>query len=315
MQTKFILALGAGLAMCATGAIAKKKGTDDGVDNERGSTKNVELPMCEKAIGTAAIVDGEGQGWTQYELGAPSALIKVFVQRSGCFKLVDRGAGMDALKREQELAGEGNLQRGSNVGAGQVKAADYVIVADIANADENASGSAAGAAAGAVIGGRLGGALGGVRTKRVEAQTVLTVMDVRTSEIAAVAEGSASKKDISFLAGAGYGFGGAVGGGYNDTEVGKVVTYAFLDAYRQIVTQLGGLPDNAAAAAPKEAFEVRNDGTKMYRSPSTSSSAVRTFDEGDMVYPTGQKEDMWWEVEDENGNIGWIQNDKLQPVR
>ncbi len=315
MQFKLVLALGAAFALCATGAMADKKGTDKGVDNTRGSTKNVEIPKCTKAIGTAALVDGEGQGWTQYELGAPSSLIKVFVAKSGCFKLVDRGAGMDALKREQELAAGGDLQRGSNVGAGQVKAADYVIIADIANADENAGGSAAGAAAGAVIGGRLGGALGGVRTKRVEAQTVLTVMNVRTSEIDAVAEGSASKKDISFLAGAGYGFGGAVGGGYEDTEIGKVVTYAFLDAYRQIVTQLGGMPDNAAAAAPKEAFEVRHDGTEMYRSPSKSSSVVRTLEEGDMVYPTGQKEDMWWEVEDENGNVGWIPNDQLQPVR
>jgi uncharacterized protein YgiM (DUF1202 family) len=34
-----------------------------------------------------------------------------------------------------------------------------------------------------------------------------------------------------------------------------------------------------------------------------------------MVYPTGGKEDMWWEVEDENGNTGWIQNDSLEPKK
>ncbi len=314
MRLTLLLAASAALALGASGALAKK-GTDKGVDYERGSTKNVEIPKCTKSIGTAAITDGEGQGWTYYKLGKPSSLIKVFVARSGCFKLVDRGAGLSALQQEQDLAAQGNLQKGSNVGAGQVKAADYVIVADIANADENAGGSGAAGAVGGVIGGRVGGALGGVKSKRVEAQTVLTVMNVRTSEIDAVAEGSASKKDISFLAGAGYGFGGAVGGGYEDTEVGKVVTYAFLDAYRQIVTQLGGLPADAAAAAPKEAFEVRKDGTKLYRSPSSSASVVRTLDEGDMVYPSGAKEGMWWEVEDENGNVGWIENDKLQPVR
>lgn len=50
------------------------------VDNERGSTKNVELPKCEKSLGSVALVDGEGQGWSYYNLGAPSVLLMAFVQ-------------------------------------------------------------------------------------------------------------------------------------------------------------------------------------------------------------------------------------------
>lgn len=285
------------------------------VDNQRGSTKNLEIPRCANSIGTVALTDGDGHGWTAYNLGAPSTLLKSFVSRSGCFKLVDRGAGLAALQSEQALAAGGDLQRGSNVGAGQVKAADYVIVADIANTDANTSGGGVGGAVAGSVGGRFGALLGGIKTQHVQAQTVLTVMNVRTSEIEATAEGSADKKDISFLGGGGWGFGGAVGGGYEDTEVGKVVTYAFLDAYRQIVTQLGGLSDNAVADAPKEAFRVSVSSVKMHRSPSSSSSTVRSLQMDDMVYPTGAKEDMWWEVEDENGNAGWIENDKLKPVR
>lgn len=305
------------MACAATAAYATGAAADEPkrVDYERGSTKNVEIPQCAKSLGSVALTDGEGQGWTRYNLGAPSVLLKAFIAKSHCFTLVDRGAGMSALQREQALAAGGSLQRGSNVGAGQVKAADYVLVADIGNTDSNAGGSAVGGVAGAVIGGRVGGLLGGIKTKRVEAQTVLTLMNTRTSEIQATAEGSASKKDIGFAAGAGYGFGGAVGGGYEDTEVGKVVTYAFLDAYRQIVGQLGGLPDNAAAAAPKEAFKVNVAKVTMRRSPSSSSSAVRDLEKGDMVYPVGGKEGMWWEIEDENGNAGWVENDKLKPVQ
>jgi curli biogenesis system outer membrane secretion channel CsgG len=314
MTTKFLLAAGAATVALSGSAFADKKGTDKDIDNTRGSTKNAELPICEASLGSVAIVDGDGQGWTYYNLGAPSALLKAFVSKSRCFKLVDRGAGLSALERERALAAGGELQKGSNMGAGQVKAADYVLVADIANTDSNAGGSAVGGVAGAVVGGRLGGVLGGIRTKRVEAQTVLTLMNVRTSEIEATAEGSASKKDIGFVAGGGYGFGGAVGGGYEDTEVGKVVTYAFLDAYRQVVGQLGGLPDSAAAAAPKEAFKVAADDIELKRSPSASSSALRTLDKGDTVYPTGAKEDLWWEVEDENGNVGWVKNPDLKPV-
>ncbi len=285
------------------------------VDNERGSTKNAEIPKCEKSLGSVSIVDGEGQGWNRYQLGAPSVLLKAFVSKSGCFKLVDRGAGLSALQKELDLANGGNLQKKSNVGGGQVKAADYVIVADIANTDSNAGGSAVGGVAGAVIGGRLGGLVGGVKSKRVEAQTVLTVMNTRTTEVEVTAEGSASKKDIGFAAGGGYGFGGAVGGGYEDTEVGKVVTYAFLDAYRQVVVQLGGLPPDAAAAAPKESFKVSAKSVSLQRSPSSSSSSVRSLEKGDVVYPTGAKEDLWWEVEDENGNVGWIENPNLKPAQ
>lgn len=311
---KAALVCSAAMLAASGPAFAKRKGTDDGVDNERGSTKNAELPICDHSLGSVAIVDGEGQGWTHYNLGAPSVLLKAFVGKSKCFKLVDRGAGMSALERERALAGGGQLQKGSNMGGGQVKAADYVLIADIANTDSNAGGSAVGGVAGAVIGGRLGGVLGGVRSKRVEAQTVLTLMNVRTSEIEATAEGSASKKDIGFAVGAGYGFGGAVGGGYEDTEIGKVVTFAFLDAYRQIVGELGGLPDSAAAAAPKETFKVSAKSVAMKRSPSASSSAVRTLEKGDVVYPTGAKEGTWWEVEDENGNVGWVENPNLKPV-
>jgi len=245
-------------------------------------------------------------------------LLKVFIQRSGCFKLVDRGVGLTALQEEQALAAGGDLQARSNVGAGQVKAADYVLIADIASGDTNSKGSAVGAVAGAFLGGAGGALLGGMRSKRAEAQTVLTLMNVRTSEVEATTEGFASKKDISFGGGGGGfagAFGAAGGGGYSDTEIGKVVTWAFLDGYRQMVTQLGLLSGEAAADAPKEAFVVRVDTAEMRRSPAASASLVRTLERGMLVYPTGGKEGIWWEVEDENENAGWVENDKLEQAR
>ncbi|MEM1193241.1 MAG: CsgG/HfaB family protein [Pseudomonadota bacterium] len=285
------------------------------VNNERGSTKELPIPQCSEALGTMSIVNGtEYRGWRYYKLGEPSKLLKVFVQRSGCFKLVNRGAGLRATRTEQALSESGDLQRRSNVGGGQIKAADYTLIADIVTTDDNAGGSGVvSGIAGRAIGGRLGGVIGGIRSKRVEAQTVLEVMNTRTTEGLAFAEGSASKKDISFGGGAFYGFGGTVGGGYEDTEVGKVVTYAFLDAYRQIVSDLGGV-EGAAEAAPQEAFKVRRTVT-MRRSPSESSSVVRDLERGMIVYPLGGKEGLWWEIEDENGNVGWVPNDKLKPLK
>jgi len=312
MNIKAILLAAAITVMTCAPAHAQKR-----VDNKRGSTKDLAIPKCAEPLGTLSIVNGtDYQGWRVYRLRRPERLLKVFVQRSGCFKLVNRSTGLRATQTEQGLSQSGDLQRRSNVGGGQIKAADYTMIADIITTDKNAGGSGiVGGLAGRAIGGRLGGVVGGFKTKRIEAQTLLEVMNTRTTEGIAFAEGSASKKDLSFGGGGFAGFGGAVGGGYEDTDVGKVVTYAFLDAYRQIVDELGGTDlGNAAEAAPQETFKVRK-AVELRRSPSTSSSVVRELERGMIVYPLGGKEGLWWEIEDENGNVGWVENDKLKPAK
>lgn len=306
--------LSATLGLAAASA-AFAQSAERRVDNDRNSTKTAEVPRCARSLGTLTITDGEGRGWTQYNLGAPSTLLKTYVQRSGCFRLLDRGAGMAVAEAERQRAAGGDLQRGSNVGGGQVRAADYVLVADVSSANANAGGNALGGALGGLVGGRMGAVIGGIRTQRVEAQTVLSLVNVRTSETEAVVEGSASKSDISFALGGILGGGGLGGGAYENTNEGKAIALAFLDGYRQIVTQLGGLSSNAAAAAPRQTFVVRTGVVEMKRSPAAASSTVRTLDAGQMVYPLGGKEGMWWEVEDENGNVGWVLNDRLQPRR
>lgn len=287
------------------------------LENTKGSSKNAEIPICGHVLGTIALVDGDGQGWKAFQLGAPSTLLKTFISKSGCFKLVNRGAGMEAIQREQALAGGGNLQRGSNVGGGQIKAADWLLVADVAGQNQNSGGSAVGAIAGGLLGSRYGG-LGalaaGIKTNKVEAQTVLSLVNTRTSEEEFNIEGFAKKSDVSFGLGGFSGWAGAGGGAYSNTDVGKVVGLAFLDAYRQLVTQMGGIEANVVAAAPRQSF-VATSNVDMKRSPSPSSSKLRQLDRGMMVYPVGGKEGMWWEVEDENGNVGWVLNDKLAPKK
>ncbi len=75
------------------------------------------------------------------------------------------------------------------------------------------------------------------------------------------------------------------------------------------------MPAEAAAAAPKETYKVSAKSVELKRSPSPSSSAVRTLEKGDIVYPTGAREDLWWEVEDENENVGWVENPSLKPAQ
>ena len=61
------------------------------------STMN-DVPRCVRKMGTLSIVDGDDpRAWTQYQLAPPQKLLKVLVQRSGCFNIVDRGTGLQAL--------------------------------------------------------------------------------------------------------------------------------------------------------------------------------------------------------------------------
>jgi len=278
-----------------------------------------QIPTCARPLGAITIVDGDRQGWSVYDLQSPQKLLKLYVQKSGCFTLVDRGAGFDAAQRERELESQGTLQRRSNVGGGQVRAADYVLVAEVVAANRDTGGSAVGGIIGGIVGGSVGAAVGGgLQTRDLEAQAILSITDVRTSETRAVTEGQAKKTDVSFALGAGGGgwggWGGVVGGGYENTPIGQVVSLAFLEAYKQMVGELGALPADAKAAAPERAYQTVR-ATKMRKFPDPGATVVRNLDAGMRLYPLGEKDGTWWKVEDENGNQGWVKNTDLEPLR
>lgn len=280
-----------------------------------------EIPHCSRKLGTLSIINGDDpRGWNQYNLAPPEKLLKVIVQRSGCFNLVDRGAGLNAAATERDIGGDLGLQRGSNVGKGQIKAADYVLVAEVQAANGNSGGTALAGIAGGLIGGRVGGLVGGIKTTKIEANTVLSLTNVRTTETVSVQDGYAVKNDVSFGAGGGLGgwggFGGAVGGGYENTDTGRIVTLAFLQAYNKMVADLGLLDTgvSAAQAAPSKTFSSQT-ALNMRKGPDTKFAVIRTLPPGSVVYPTGNKEGLWWEVADENDNVGWVLNTKLEPTR
>ena len=259
LKQSFSAALGVALVAAATPALAQTSNTGASESRKMQTNATQQIPQCARPLGVLAIVEPEDQWWRQLNLGSPEAIIKVFVQNSRCFTIVNRGRSMQSRAMERALADSGELQRGSNLGKGQVKAADFFLEPNIVTANQNSGGGGAGAALGA-LGGLFGGAgrvvggiAGGINVKKGEANVTLSVVNARTTE-EMVVEGYSRKKDISWGAGGGAGwwggFAAAGGHGYQNTEIGQVIVLAYLDAYTKLVGQLGGLPANASAAAP-----------------------------------------------------------------
>ena len=156
LKTVISAALGTAMLAAAAPALAQTSNTKASESRKMQTNATQQIPQCARPIGVLAIVEPEDQWWRQLNLGSPEAIIKVFVQNSHCFTIVNRGRSMASRAMERAMADQGELQKGSNLGKGQVKAADYFLEPNIVTANNN-SGGGIGAAAGA-LGGLFGGA-------------------------------------------------------------------------------------------------------------------------------------------------------------
>ncbi|MFZ6692390.1 CsgG/HfaB family protein [Undibacterium sp. SXout20W] len=204
------------------------------------------IEKCNRNFGSLAVAEPQSQILTylgRYSLGSPSTMLRMIVQESGCFTVLERGVAMQNLQQERALAAGGQLQEGSNIGAGQLQGADFVMTPAIQFSDD--SGGVSGAMGGLLhkMGGMLGaiGGLGaGVQFK--EAETSLLIADVRSGIQVASAEGEASKMNFS-LNGWGWGrMGWASAGGYSKTPEGKLIAASLLDNFNKIVLAVRDKP-------------------------------------------------------------------------
>ncbi|MDI3381758.1 peptidoglycan-binding protein [Xenophilus aerolatus] len=203
------------------------------------------LERCESPLGTVSLIENQSAGWYtiitgEYKLPPTSTLLRLLIQQSNCFVVVERGAaGMNAMNRERAIMQSGEMRAGSNFGKGQMVASDYGISPEVIinNSDAGGIGAGLGGIANRGRYSALLGAVGGaLQTK--EASTMLTLIDNRSGVQIGVSEGSASKTDFGgFLGVAGAGAAGSIGG-YSRTPQGKVIAAAFMDSYNQLVVSL-----------------------------------------------------------------------------
>lgn len=199
---------------------------------------NSQLERCARPLGTLALLEDQSADWysiltRQYKLTSTVPLLRLLVQQSNCFVVVERGRGFSAMQTERALQQSGELRSRSNFGKGQMVSADYGLTPTVIFSEQGTGG----------IGGGLGGysgkaaLLGAVvgSMKRNEASTLLTLTDNRSGVQVSASEGSASNMDFGVFGGLlGVGGGGGLGG-YTNTPQGKVIAAAFTDAYNQMV--------------------------------------------------------------------------------
>ncbi|TXH22745.1 MAG: peptidoglycan-binding protein [Elusimicrobia bacterium] len=199
---------------------------------------NPGLERCSSSLGTIAVVEDTNASWYgiltgQWRLGSTTPVLKLLIQQSNCFVVVERGRAMNNMMQERYLEQSGELRKGSKFGKGQMVSADYSMSPSITFSNNNAGGLTAGLGGYSKSAGVLAAVAGSMNVK--EASTLLTLIDNRSGVQLAAAEGSARNIDFGAMGGVFGGALGAAGGGYANTAEGKVIVAAFTDSYNGLV--------------------------------------------------------------------------------
>ena len=127
-------------------------GAAGGATSEGASSQ---LEHCDESLGTMAVVEDQTAPWygeslAQYKLGSTVPVLRMMIQQSNCFVVVERGRAMNNMMQERALEQSGEMREGSNFGKGQMVAADYTMSPSITFSQKGTGG----------VGGALGGLFG-----------------------------------------------------------------------------------------------------------------------------------------------------------
>jgi hypothetical protein len=332
-----VMVSGSGTADAQIFGMKKGKGGSEaqGAAGPGGSTGADGIEKCATPMGAMAVIEPQSQivaALSRYNLSSPTGIIRMMIQQSNCFIVVERGQGMSNMQQERALMDSGELRGGSSMGGGQMVAADFVLTPSVVFSDGNAGGvgGALGGAVGSLFGnaGRLIGSIaGGVKFK--EAQTSMLVSDTRTGVQVAAAEGSAKKADLSL--GVGLFSGGAIGaGGYQSTSEGKVIAASLVDNYNSVVVAVrgqsslhrnvgtlqqevaaGGQQSSGAAYNAGDSLFPRINNLKLYSGPGSSNSVISQLPKAEELVYMGEETDGFLLIESGQGG-GWVQKILIQ---
>jgi hypothetical protein len=288
-----------------------------------GSSGDKGLQHCDQPMGAVAVVEPQNEvlvALTRYQLSSPVGLIRLMIQQSNCFIVVERGVGMQNLMQERQLAAAGQVRQNSNVGGGQMVAADFILTPNVVFSEGNAGG--VGASVGGLFGRRIplvGAVAGGLKFQ--EAQTSMLLADARSGVQVAAGEGSTKKADLAIGASV---LGGVSGAGYGNTNEGKIIAAALMDNYNSIVQvvrndpslqrNVASLKEEAAAGGATKAGAVFSEGdvlgpkianVRLLAQPTDTGKVLATLARGDEVVVIGPEKDGYINVQGSTAS-GWV---------
>jgi len=208
--------------------------------------ENKSLVKCDAPVATLALAENPNGYTMAGSYGLPSSpvpLVRLLAQQSGCFRVVDRAAGLRGTIQEQELKENGILRKqGNTVAKGKGFEAQYTLTPSLTFSEQDAGRSLGGIIGMIPVLRDIVGLVGLVeQVKFKEAQVALLLTDNETTEQLSAATGAARTTDLG-LGGLAMGGAGAAGGiGWSNTNEGKVIAAAFLDAHNKLVGQVRAL--------------------------------------------------------------------------
>lgn len=222
----------------STPSLGDNKGTVSGAaGGAQAEGQNGKLEQCEESLGTMSLYEDQNASWwyqlRERQLGSTIPVLRLMIQQSNCFVIVERGKAFANMERERALMQSGEARGGSNFGQGQMVAADYTMSPEIQFSGKTGGGG----------GGLITGALGyltaaAANVGRNEASTTLILVDNRSGVQISAAEGTAQNFDFGFHALSFFDNSAVSGSAYAKTPQGKVIVSAFADSYNQMVKAL-----------------------------------------------------------------------------
>ena len=146
-----LMAIGAAalLSGCLATAptLGGNKGTVSGAAGGGSSEgENTSLEKCTETLGTMALQEDVNAPWyyqlRTYQLGSTVPVLRLMIQQSNCFVIVERGRAMQNMMTERNLERSGEMRQGSGFQQGQMVAADYTMSPSIQFAAKTGGGAA-----------------------------------------------------------------------------------------------------------------------------------------------------------------------------
>lgn len=264
----------------------------------------VELVTCTESLGTIAVVEGDTQGWSEYGLGSPRALVNSLATESGCFTPHNPASGAPADFLMNIVAGNSEEVDKS------IEAAKSAAMEGLVRSGAASSVLRSVPGAGAVLG--MFGGLGGKKKTLAAGVKLLSPANGLTI---ATGQGVVKKSTLTF-GGSGGLNAAAAASGYGGSKDGKMLAEAFVLAFNDLVAQKAAIAATpkaapAVAAQPSAALATVAATTAMLDAPATNAKVVRNLRVGTTITPTGKRDGLFIEAKDSFGTTGWVSVESL----